>query len=99
MFTIYLASLCKKLFARRGLWRYWRANELIARACGLSQVPDRRLVEIAPQAEVQIRHLSLVLTVEGVTNGSTAASDGSVFAARGRCGINRIKKWDVFPMA
>jgi hypothetical protein len=88
MFKIYLVSLCKKLFARRGLWRYLSANELIAGACGLSQIPhrrtlDRRLVEIAPQAEVQIRHLGLILSVEGVTDGITAASDGSVFAARG----------------
>ena len=88
MFKIYLVSLCKKLFARRSLWRYLSANELIAIACGLSQIPDRRtldrrLVEITPQAEVQIRNLGLVLSLEGVTDSITTASDGSVFAAKG----------------
>jgi hypothetical protein len=88
MFKVYIVSLCKKLFARRGLWRYLSANELIAKACGLHQIPhrrtlDRRLAEIVPQAEVQIRTLGLILSVEGVTDGITAASDGTVFAARG----------------
>jgi len=88
MFKLYLVSLCKKLFARRSLWRYLSANALIARACGLSQIPDRRtldrrLVEIGPQAEVQIRNLGLVLSLEGVTDGITTASDGSVFAVKG----------------
>ena len=88
MFKVYIVSLCKKLYARRGLWRYLSANGLIARACGLQHIPhrrtlDRRLVEIAPQAEVQIRTLGLILSVEGVTDGITAASDGSVFAASG----------------
>jgi hypothetical protein len=88
MFKVYLVSLCKKLFARRGLWRYLSANGSIASACGLHKIPDRRtldrrLDDIAPQAEVQIRTLGLILSVEGVTDGVTAASDGSVFAARG----------------
>jgi hypothetical protein len=88
MFKLYLVSVCKKLFARRSLWRYLSANALIANTCELSKIPDRRtldrrLVEIVPQAEVQIRNLGLVLSVEGVTDGITAASDGSVFAARG----------------
>jgi len=88
MFKVYMVSLCKKLFVRRGLWRYLSANGSIARACGLHKIPDRRtldrrLDEIAPQAEVQIRTLGLILSIEGVTDGRTAASDGSVFAASG----------------
>lgn len=88
MFKVFVVSLCKKLFFRRGLWRYLQANAPIAQACGLSQIPhrrtlDRRLAEIAPQAEVQIRTLGLILSLEQVTDGVMAASDGSIFAAKG----------------
>jgi hypothetical protein len=88
MFKVYIVSLCKKLFARRGLWRYLSANASVAGACGLHQIPDRRtldrrLAEIASQAEKQIRTLGLILSVEDVTDGTTAASDGSAFAASG----------------
>ena len=77
MFKVYIASLCKKLFARRGLWRYLSENASVASACGLNQIPnrrtlDRRLEEIAPQTEVQICTLCLILSVEGVTEGITA---------------------------
>lgn len=88
MFKVFVVSLCKKLFARRGVGRYLQANAPIAHACGLAQIPhrrtlDRRLAEIVPQAEVQIRTLGLMLSLEGVTDSVTAASDGSVFAAKG----------------
>jgi len=57
-------------------------------ACGLDTVPDRRtldrrLVDIGPQAEVQIQALGLVLALEEVTEAGVAASDGSAFATPG----------------
>ena len=78
MFKVYLVSLVKQLWERRGLWRYLKANPVVMEACGLVRVPnrrtlDRRLVEIAPHAEAQIRALGLVLSVEQVTNSATAA--------------------------
>lgn len=88
MFKLYVVSLLKKLWARRGLWRYLKANPTVAAACGLAQLPDRRtldrrLVEIVPQAEAQIRALGLTLILEGVTEPNTAAADGSAFETPG----------------
>jgi hypothetical protein len=88
MFKVYLVSLCKKQFHRRGLWRYLQANSVIAAGCGLTKIPhrrtlDRRLSEIAPLAEEQIRTLGMLLSVEQVTDGSIAASDGTVCATPG----------------
>jgi hypothetical protein len=88
MFKIYIVSLMKKLWQRRSLWRYLTANEVVAEACGLARVPDRRtldrrLTEIAPNAEEQIRALGLILSVEAVTDGTIAASDGSAFETPG----------------
>jgi hypothetical protein len=86
MFKVYVVSLVKKLWERRGLWRFLQANPTIASACGLAQLPDRRtldrrLAEIAPQAEDQIQAVGLTLILEGVTD--YAASDGSAFATPG----------------
>jgi hypothetical protein len=77
MFKVYLVSLVKQLWKRRGVWRYLKANPLVMESCGLTRVPDRRtldrrLVEIAPHAEAQIRALGLVLSVEQVTSSATA---------------------------
>ena len=88
MFKMYVVSLVKHLWERRGLWRFLQANPTIASACGLAQLPnrrtlDRRMAEIAPQAEEQIQGLGLMLMLEGVTDYSTAASDGSAFATPG----------------
>lgn len=88
MFKIYLVSLMKKRWQRRSVWRYLKANPIVAQSCGLPRIPDRRtldrrLVEIAPHAEAQIRNLGLILSVEMVTDGSLAASDGSAFEASG----------------
>jgi hypothetical protein len=88
MFKVYLVSLLKKLWKRRSLWRYLAAYPCIRHACGLLKLPDRRtldrrLAEIAPQAERQIRALGLVLVVEMVSDGQVAASDGSAFATPG----------------
>lgn len=88
MFKVYVVSLLKTLWERRSLWRFLKANPTVAAACGLERIPDRRtldrrLTEIAPHAEAQIRALGLILSVEGVTSSSTAASDGSAFATPG----------------
>lgn len=88
LFKVYVVSICKKQFSRRGLWRYLQANPTIVAACGLIKVPsrrtlDRRIAEIIPHAEEQIRALGLILSLEYVTDSTTAASDGSVFKAKG----------------
>lgn len=88
MFKVYVVSLLKKLWERRSLWRYLTKMPLVADACGLQRIPDRRtldrrLAEIAPQAEVQISALGLVLSIEAVSDASVAASDGSAFATAG----------------
>jgi Transposase DDE domain len=88
MFKVYLVSLMKRLWQCRSLWRYLSETPRVARACGLICIPhrrtlDRRLSKIAPYAEQQIRHLGLMLSVEMVTNGTVAASDGSAFKTPG----------------
>jgi hypothetical protein len=88
LFKVYVVSLLKQLWSRRSLWRYLTGTPLVAQACGLVRIPDRRtldrrLLEIAGAAETQIAALGLVLSVEGVTDGHVAASDGSAFKARG----------------
>ena len=60
----------------------------MAQACGLERIPDRRtldrrLAEIAGEAERQIAALGLVLSVEGITAGYVAASEGSAIKAQG----------------
>lgn len=85
MFKVYVVSLLRNLWARRSLWRYLHNSPVVASACGLQRIPnrrtlDRRLQDIAAQAEAQIRALGLVLTLEAVTDTSVAASDGSAFA-------------------
>lgn len=88
MFKVYLVSVLKQLWSRRSLWRYLTGMPLVARACGLARIPDRRtldrrLAEIVPQAERQIQALGLVLSLEAVTDATIAASDGSAFATPG----------------
>ena len=68
---------------RRLCSRYLSGMPLVAGACGLRRIPDRRtldrrLAEIAPQAAAQIQALGLVLSLEAVTDATVAASDGSV---------------------
>lgn len=62
MFKVYVVSLLRSLWARRSLWRYLANSPLVRVACGLDTLPDRRtldrrLADIAPQAEVQIQAL------------------------------------------
>lgn len=88
MFKVYLVSVLKHLWSRRSLWRYLTGIPLVAAACGLPRIPDRRtldrrLAEIGPQAERQIQALGLALSLEAVTDGTVAASDGSAFATPG----------------
>lgn len=88
MFKVYIVSLLRALWARRSLWRYLSSTPLVALACGLESIPDRRtldrrLTDIAPQAEAQIQALGLVLALEAVTDARVAASDGSAFATPG----------------
>jgi hypothetical protein len=88
MFKVYVVSLLKQLWAHRSLWRYLSSMPLVAAACGLVRIPDRRtldrrLDEIALQAEAQIQVLGLTLSLEVVTDATVAASDGSAFATPG----------------
>lgn len=102
MFKVYVVSLMKKLWERRSLWRYLQANPLIQEACGLPKLPDRRtldrrLNEIASQAEEQIRTLGLMLIVEMVSDGQVAASDGSAFATAGPVWHKKDKEEGIVP--
>jgi hypothetical protein len=88
MFKVYLVSLVKQLWSRRSVWRYLTEKAEVAAACGLARVPDRRTLDrrlagIGLEAERQIAALGLVLSLEAVTDGSVAASDGSAFEACG----------------
>jgi len=102
MFKVYVVSLLKQLWARRSVWRYLTATPQVAAACGLVQIPnrrtlDRRLAEIGPQAERQIQALGLVLSLEGVTDATIIASDGSAFATPGPVWHKRDKKAGIIP--
>ncbi len=103
MFKVYVVSLLKKLWARRSVWRFLKGMPLVAQACGLSRIPDRRtldrrLVEIGPQAEEQIKVLGLALSIESVTDASVAASDGSVFATPGPVWHKKNKAAGIIPL-
>ena len=85
MFKVYVVSVLKQLWSRRSLWRYLAGMPLVASACGLARIPDRRtldrrLTEMVPQAERQIQALGLVLSLEAVSDATVASSDGSAFA-------------------
>lgn len=102
MFKVYVVSLLKTLWERRSLWRFLQANPTVAAACGLPRIPhrrtlDRRLEEIAPQGEAQIRALGLILSVEAVTSSVTAASDGSAFATPGPVWHKKDKAAGIIP--
>jgi hypothetical protein len=102
MFKVHVVSLLKQLWAHRSLWRYLSSVPLVASACGLVRIPDRRtldrrLVEIAPQAESQIQALGLVLSLEAVTDARVAASDGSAFATPGPVWHKKDKAAGVIP--
>lgn len=102
MFKVYLVSLLKKLWERRALWRYLAAYPCIRMACGLPKLPDRRtldrrLAEIAAQAEGQIRTLALALLGELVSDGHVAASDGSAFATPGPVWHKKDKQAGMIP--
>src|SRR5262245_1523412 len=102
MFKVYVVSLLKQLWAHRSLWRYLSNVPLVASACGLARIPDRRtldrpLAEIAPQAEVQLQALGLTLSLEAVTNATVAASDGSAFATPGPVWHKKDKAAGIIP--
>jgi Transposase DDE domain len=102
MFKVYVVSLLKQLWAHRSLWRYLSSMPLVASACGLVRIPDRRtldrrLGEIAPQAEVQIQALGLTLSLEVVTDATVAASDGSAFATPGPVWHKQDKEAGIVP--
>lgn len=102
MFKIYLVSVLKHLWSRRSLWRYLSGMPVVASACGLAGIPDRRtldrrLAEIVPQAEAQIQALGLVLSLETVTDATVAASDGSAFATPGPVWHQRDKAAGIIP--
>jgi hypothetical protein len=102
MFKVYVVSLLKGLKARRSLGRFLKANPTVTAACGLPRIPDRRtldrrLEDIAPQGEEQIRALGLVLSVEAVTSSVTAASDGSAFATPGPVWHKKDKEAGIVP--
>src|SRR5258708_17638489 len=102
MFKVYVVSLLKKLWARRSVWRFLSGMSLVAQACGLGRIPDRRtldrrLKEIGPEAEEQIRVLGLALSIESVTDASVAASDGSAFATPGPVWHKKDKAAGIIP--
>ena len=102
MFKVYVVSVLKQLWRRRSLWRYLSGTSVVASACGLGRIPDRRtldrrLREIAPQAEAQIQAMGLVLSLEVVTDASVAASDGSAFATPGPVWHKKDKAAGVIP--
>ncbi len=102
MFKVYVVSLLKQLWAHRSVWRYLSSMPLVASACGLVGIPDRRtldrrLKEIAPQAEVQIQALGLSLSLEAVTDATIAASDGSAFATPGPVWHKKAKAAGIIP--
>jgi len=102
MFKVYVVSLLKQLWAHRSVWRYLSNMPLVTAACGLARVPDRRtldrrLAEIAPQAEAQIQALGLVLSLESVTDATIAASDGSAFATPGPVWHTKDKQAGLIP--
>ncbi len=102
MFKVYVVSLLKKLWARRSVWRFLSGMPLVAQACGLSRIPDRRtldrrLEEIGPEAEAQIRVLGLALSIESVTDATIAASDGSAFVTPGPVWHKKDKAAGIIP--
>src|SRR5258708_31714608 len=102
MFKVYVVSLLKKLWARRSVWRFLKGRPLVAQACGLGRIPDRRtldrrLVEIGSEAEEQIKVLGLALSIESITDASVAASDGSAFATPGPVWHKKDKAAGIFP--
>jgi hypothetical protein len=102
MFKVYVVSLLKQLWAHRSLWRYRSRMPLVASACGLVRLPDRgtldrRLGEIAPQAEAQIQALGLTWSLEAVTDATVAASDGSAFATPGPVWHQQDKEAGIVP--
>lgn len=102
MFKVYVVSLLKQLWAHRSLWRYLSSMPLVASACGLVRIPDRRtldrrLAEIAPQAEAQIQAQGLSLSLEAVTDATIAASDGSAFATPGPVWHKKDKEAGIIP--
>ncbi len=102
IFKVYVVSLLKQLWAHRSVWRYLASMPLVATACGLVRIPDRRtldrrLGEIAPQAEAQIQALGLTLSLEAVTDATMAASDGSAFATPGPVWHKKDKEAGIIP--
>lgn len=102
MFKVYLVSVLKQWWAHRSLWRYLSNMPLVAMACGLGRLPDRRtldrrLAESAPQAEAQIQALGLTLWLEAVTDATVAASDGSAFATPGPVWHKKDKEAGTIP--
>ena len=102
LFKVYVVSLLKHLWAHRSLWRYLSSIPLVASACGLTRLPDRRtldrrLLEIEPQAEGQLQALGLALSLEAVTDATVAASDGSAFATPGPVWHKKDKEAGIIP--
>ena len=102
MFKIYVVSVLKQLWSCRSLWRYLSGMPLVTAACGLVRIPDRRtldrrLAEIAPQAETQIQALGLVLSLEAVSDATVAATDGSAFATPGPVWHKQDKASGIIP--
>jgi len=102
MFKIYLVGVLKQLWSRRSLWRYLANMPLVAAACGLRRIPDRRtldrrMAESAAQAEAQIQALGLTLSLEAVTDATVAASDGSAFATPGPVWHKKDKAAGIIP--
>jgi hypothetical protein len=99
---VYIVSLLKQRWAHRSLWRYVSSMPLVAAVCGLVRMPDRRtldrrLAEVAPEAEAQIQALGLAWSIEAVTDATVAASDGSAFATPGPVWHKKDKEAGLLP--
>jgi hypothetical protein len=75
---------------------------LVAATGGLVHLPerrslDRRLAEIAPQAQAQIQALGLTLSLEVVTAATVAASEESAFATPGPVWPKQDKEAGIIP--
>jgi hypothetical protein len=82
------------------LWRYVSSKPLVATACGLGRIPDRRtldgrLSEITAQAEAQI--VGLGLSLAAVTDAPVATSAGSAFTSADRVWHRQAKAAGTIP--
>jgi len=102
MFKVNLVNVLKHLWSHRSVWRVLTTYPALQQACGLKRVPDRRtldrrLAKLAPLLEEQIEGLGLSLVLEEITDGQSAAGDGSVLEACGQSWDRTDQKANYLP--